>query len=135
MRDFRQFNVWKKARDLVMDVYSTTVRFPAAEQYGLTSQLRRAAISVAANIAEGSGRGSDQEFARFLDMAMGSVAETRCHLLLAQDLGYLTPEVTGNLSEQAFEVNRMLNGLAETLRGSETERRAVRSRRAKAVRC
>ena len=118
-----------------MDVYRKTACFPAAEQYGLTSQLRRAAISVAANIAEGSGRGSDQDFARFLDMAMGSVAETRCHLLLAQDLGYLKPEATDNLSEQAFEINRMLNGLAETLRGSETERRVARSRRAKAVRC
>ncbi len=102
-----------------MDVYRETTHFPVMEQYGLTSQLRRAAISVSANIAEGSGRGSDQDFARFLDMAMGSVAETRSHLLLAHDLGYLKPEVTESLSEKSLEIGRMLNGLNETLRNSE----------------
>jgi len=101
-----------------MDVYRETAQFPVAEQYGLTSQLRRAAVSTAANIAEGSGRGSDQEFARFLDMAAGSVAETRSHLLLAHDLGYLKPEITEGLSEKAVELGRMLHGLSETLRSS-----------------
>jgi hypothetical protein len=76
MRDFRQFEVWRKAEDLVLDVYRESAAFPVAEQYGLTSQLRRAVVSITANIAEGSGRGSDQDFARFLDIAMGSVAET-----------------------------------------------------------
>jgi four helix bundle protein len=116
MRDFRQFEVWRKAQDLVVDVYRETAQFPVSEQYGLTSQLRRAAVSIAANIAEGSGRGSDQEFARFLDMAMGSVAETRSHLMLAGTLGYLEPEAMESLSENALEVGRMLNGLGETLR-------------------
>lgn len=119
MRDFGQFSVWKKARDLVMDIYRESARFPVSEQYGLTSQLRRAAVSVAANIAEGSGRGSDLEFARFLDMAGGSVAETRSHLMLAESLGYLKPEIMERLSEKAVEVGRMLNGLSETLRNSE----------------
>jgi four helix bundle protein len=116
MRDFTQFAVWKKARDLVMEVYKETARFPVSEQYGLTSQLRRAVVSVSANIAEGSGRGSDMEFARFLDMALGSVAETRAHLLLSQELGYMKPEITQSLSEKSLEVGRMLSGLSETLR-------------------
>lgn len=119
MRDFRQFDVWQKARDLVVDVYRETARFPAGEQYGLTSQLRRAAVSISANIAEGAGRGSDQDFARFLEMARGSVAETRSHLFLAQDLGYLKPDATERLAEKAVEISRMLNGLTETLRNSE----------------
>ncbi len=116
MRDFRQFTVWKKARNLVMDVYKESARFPVSEQYGLTSQLRRAAVSVAANIAEGSGRGSDQEFARFLDMAHGSVAETHSHVMLACDLGFMKPQVAERLSEKVVEIRRMLNGLSETLR-------------------
>ena len=119
MRDFRQLEVWRKAQDLVIDVYRETVHFPLGEQYGLTSQLRRAAVSVSANIAEGSGRGSDLDFARFLDMAMGSVAETRSHLALVHDLGYLKPEIMEHLSEKALEVGRMLSGLSETLRNSE----------------
>jgi len=118
MRDFRQLEVWRKAQDLVIDVYRETAQFPISEQYGLTSQLRRAAVSTSANIAEGSGRGSDQDFARFLDMAMGSVAETRSHLALVHDLGYLKPEITEHLSEKALEVGRMLSGLSETLRNS-----------------
>jgi len=118
MRDFRQLEVWRKAQDLVIDVYRETAQFPISEQYRLTSQLRRAAVSTSANIAEGSGRGSDQDFARFLDMAMGSVAETRSHLALVHDLGYLKPEITEHLSEKALEVGRMLSGLSETLRNS-----------------
>jgi four helix bundle protein len=118
MRDFRQFKVWRSARTFVMQVYDVSALFPAAEQYGLTSQLRRAAVSIAANIAEGSGRRSDQDFARFLDMAMGSVAETRSHLLIAHELGYLKPKMLESLSDQALEVARMLSGLIEKLRTS-----------------
>lgn len=117
MRDFQQFEVWRKARDLVIDVYRESTAFPTSEQY-VTTQVRRAAVSVAANIAEGTGRGSEQDFARFLDMAMGSVAETRSHLLIAHELGYLKPKMLESLSDQALEVARMLSGLIEKLRGS-----------------
>ena len=116
MRDFSQLDVWKKSKDLVIDVYGQTTCFPSSEQYGLCSQLRRAVVSITANIAEGSGRGSDQDFARFLEMALGSAAETRSHLLLAEELGYLKPEIRENLSGKVIEVGRMLNGLIETLR-------------------
>lgn len=110
----------RKAQDLVIDVYRETARFPVAEQFGLTSQLRRAAVSIASNITEGSGHGSDQDFARFLDMAMGSVAETRSHLMLAHELGYLKAEAMEYLSESALEVGRMLNGLNDRLRRKRT---------------
>jgi four helix bundle protein len=122
MRDFKQFEVWRKSQELVIDVYRETAQFPTAEQYGLTSQLRRAVISISANIAEGSGRASDQDFAQFLDMAMGSVAETRSHLTLTHELGYMKPEVMEHFSEKAFEVGRMLSGLSETLRNKRIAR-------------
>lgn len=118
MRDFNQLEVWRKAKDLVVDVYQETSRFPSSEQFGLCSQLRRAAVSITANIAEGSGRGSDQDFARFLEMALGSSSETRSHLLLAEELGYLKPEARETLSSKTIEIARMLNGLIETLRNS-----------------
>ena len=118
MRDFSQLEVWRKAKALVVDVYKETTGFPSSEQYGLSSQLRRAAVSVAANIAEGTGRGSDQDFARFLEMALGSTAETRSHILLAEELGYLKAEIRDNLSEKTIEIGRMLSGLIETLRDS-----------------
>ncbi len=103
-----------------MDVYKETGKFPVAEQYGLTCQLRRAAVSVAANIAEGSGRKSNQDFARFLDMAMGSAAEVRSHLLLAEGLGYTKPNDALLLSEKAHEAERMLSGLSEKIRTGKT---------------
>jgi four helix bundle protein len=118
MRDFTQLEVWQKAKDLVLDIYRETARFPQAEQYGLCSQLRRAAVSITANIAEGTGRGSDAEFARFLEMALGSGAETRSHLLLAEELGYLNPETRETISGKTIEIGRMLTGLIETLRNS-----------------
>jgi four helix bundle protein len=80
--------------------------------------LRRAAVSITANIAEGTGRGSDVDFARFLEMALGSTAETRSHILLAEELGYLKPEFKDKLLEETTEIGRMLSGLIETLRNS-----------------
>jgi len=116
MRDFRQFDVWQKARTLVTAVYRESARFPVEEQYGFTTQLRRAVVSVPANIAEGAGRRSDRDFARFLDVAMGSLSETRSHLILACDLGYLKDRTVADLSEEALEIGRMLDGLNITLR-------------------
>jgi len=90
MKDFRDLQVWQKAHDLTLLVYQTTTRFPRAEQYGLTSQLRRASSTVAANLAEGCGRKGDAELARFCSIAMGSASELEYHLLLARDLRLLT---------------------------------------------
>ncbi len=87
MRDFRNLTVWRKAHAFVLAVYRATRRFPDEERYGLTSQARRSAVSVSANLAEGWGRFGDRERARFVSIASGSLSECRCHLLVSQDLG------------------------------------------------
>ena len=89
MQDFRKLSVWRKAHELTLAVYRATVSFPTEERFGLTSQIRRACASIPANLAEGTGRGGDMDFAMFCQMAMGSAAEVEYHLLLARDLGML----------------------------------------------
>jgi S23 ribosomal protein. len=116
MQGFRRLNVWQKAHELTLEVYRATARFPKEELYALTSQLKRAAASVAANIAEGCGRGSDPEFARFLMISMGSASELEYHLLLARDLKYLTQEDYQNLDGRVTEVKRMLASLIQKTR-------------------
>lgn len=115
MRDFRKLDVWAKAHALTLVVYQLTARFPKHELYSLTSQLRRSAASVGANIAEGCGRGSERDFARFLTMALGSASETEYHLLLACDLGYLPADDYPGLDARIKEVKRMLTGLQRKL--------------------
>ena len=88
MRDFRNLRVWQEAHHFTVSVYKLTREFPREELFGLTSQLRRAATSIGANIAEGAGRNSLKEFARFLDIAAGSASECEYLLILATDLGY-----------------------------------------------
>jgi four helix bundle protein len=99
-----------------LEVYKATAGFPSDERFGLTSQLRRSAASVAANICEGCGRGSDADLARFLQMAMGSASETEYHLLLAQDLGYLNPLQAAGLIATTQEVKRMLASFLQKLK-------------------
>lgn len=108
--------VWEKAHQLTLAIYQHTESFPSEEQYGLTSQIRRAGSSVAANLAEGCGRGSDADFARFVQNAIGSASELDYHLLLARDLGYLSAEVYDTCKEQVDRVLRMLHGLLKRLR-------------------
>jgi four helix bundle protein len=101
MKDFHALKVWRKAHQLTLAVYRITATFPRTEQYGLTSQLRRACSSVAANLAEGCGRDGDAEFARFCSIAMGSASELEYHLLQAKDLKLLHPRTTKDcLSER-----------------------------------
>ena len=121
MQDFRQLRVWQKAHALVLDVYRTTQRFPREEAHGLTAQLRRAAVSIAANIAEGCGRAGDREFARFLRMALGSASELEYHCLLAHDLAFLTDGDFNRLTEGVVEVKRMLAGLVGRMRAKGSE--------------
>ena len=116
MRDFHGLKVWQKAHALTLSVYRLTKSFPADERYGLTSQLRRAASSIAANLAEGCGRGGEAEFARFTQIAMGSAAETEYHLLLAKDLGYITEEHFHVATTAVQEIKRMLASLLKTVR-------------------
>jgi four helix bundle protein len=101
---------------LTLTVYGATRAFPKDETYGLTNQLRRAAASVPANIAEGCGRNGDAELARFLDIAMGSVTELDSHLILARDLGYLPPAQYEHLAAEVDGVSRMLATFIARLR-------------------
>lgn len=91
MGDFRRLKVWEKSHLLTLAVYAAVAPFPKDEPYGLTSQVKRSASSIPANIAEGCGRDRDTELARFLEIAMGSASEREYHLQLAHDLGFLTP--------------------------------------------
>ncbi len=116
MRDFRNLKVWQKAHELTLVVYRETKRFPRDELYGLTSQLRRGASSIPANIAEGCGRSTDRDFARFLDIAAGSGSELEYHLLLSRDLGLLEQPAYEDLHGRTTEVKRMLTGLIQRLR-------------------
>ena len=116
-RDFRKIIVWQKADDLAVSVYLVTrSHFPNDEKYGLTSQIRRAAVSVAANIAEGSARNSPADFLRFLGFSQGSLSEVEYYLHLARRLEYFDDEVFQNLEDQRAEVGRTLTGFVRAVR-------------------
>lgn len=113
MKSFRELKVWQKAHELTLAIYAATRSFPEEERYGLTSQLRRSAASIGANIAEGCGRRSDGEICRFLQIARGSASEIEYHILLARDLRLLGEEQSARLSRDADEVQRMLTALMQ----------------------
>jgi len=112
-QSFRDLLVWQKAMSLVTDIYRTTREFPPDERYGLTSQIRRAAVSVPSNIAEGQARPTRGEFRQFLGHAKGSLAELETQLLIAENLGYFREP--NDLLAQISEVGRMLSGLLSSL--------------------
>lgn len=116
MGDFRQLLVWKRAHGLALQVYRCTDAFPARERYGLAAQMRRAAVSVVSNIAEGCGKQADRELARYLGIARGSVRELECQLLLSRDLGYLTLDIWPTLEAESQEISKMLNCFIRSLR-------------------
>ncbi len=116
MQSFRNLKVWERAHVLTLDVYQSSKSFPREEMYGLTSQMRRASASIGANIAEGSCRRGDIDFARFLQMAAGSASELEYHLILARDLMLLQKPDYERLSGRAVEVKRMLASLMHKLR-------------------
>jgi len=113
MKDFKELKVWAKAHELTVAIYSLTRTFPKDEIYGLTSQVRRSAASIGANIAEGCGRRSDGEFSRFLQIARGSASETEYHLLLARDLRFLSESEYESMVRKIVEVQRMLTSLVQ----------------------
>jgi len=116
MKDFRSLKVWEKSHQLALEVYRSTVNFPKEEMFGLTNQVRRASSSIPANIAEGCGRGGEADFARFLQIAMGSASELEYHILLVYDLGYLDTTAYQSLSEHVVEVKKMLSSLIRTIK-------------------
>jgi four helix bundle protein len=113
MQDFRRLKVWEKAHLLAVDIFRVTKGMRAPYGAALVSQLRRAALSIPANIAEGAGKPTSAEFQRFLQIALGSASETLYHLLFARDVGALPSTEFDELSERAIEVRRMLTGLAK----------------------
>jgi len=118
MGNYRELIAWQKAMRLVVDTYRATDIFPRRELYGLTSQMRRAAVSVPSNIAEGQARRTDLEFAQFLGNARGSLAELETQVLIAEELKYLSSSVARVLLPQAAEVGRLISGLLESLKRS-----------------
>jgi four helix bundle protein len=126
MQDFRNLVVWQKAHAWVLGVYKFTKRFPDDERFGLTSQLRRAAASVPANLAEGCGRSGSIEFGRFVQIAMGSATEAEYHIVLAKDLGYLADRDSEGALRGIQEVKRMLSSLLKTARAKSPPARAPR---------
>ena len=116
-RDFKGLQVWQKSHELATRMYKATTGFPGSEIYGLTSQIRRSAVSIPSNIAEGCGRGGEVELARFFQIAMGSASELEYQLILARDLQYLSHEDHDELSSNVIEIKRMLTAYAQRLRG------------------
>jgi four helix bundle protein len=116
MKDFRELKVWEKSHALVLGIYRATAAFPREELFGLTAQIRRSAVSVPSNIAEGCGRGGDPELCRFMQIAMGSASEVEYQLLLARELAYLLPEDFERLDHDVREVKRMLTSFIQKLR-------------------
>jgi four helix bundle protein len=118
LRDFRELKVWEKSHHLALSVYKATAGFPKEETYGLLSQIRRASVSIPANIAEGCGKIGDNEFTRYLVIAMGSASELEYELLLAHDPNYLEDEDYGKLTNELIEVRKMLNALIQKIKSS-----------------
>ncbi len=116
MKDFKELKVWQKVHKLTLAVYKDTRSFPKEELYGLTSQIRRSASSIPANIAEGYGRSGDAELGRFLNIALGSAGELQYHLLLSHDLGFLDELTHDRLADEVSEIKRMLASFIKKLR-------------------
>jgi four helix bundle protein len=116
VQSYRDLIVWQKSVELVLEIYRATQNFPKAETYGLVSQLRRAAVSVPSNIAEGHARLSTGEYKQFLGHARGSLMEIETQVLISQKLGYMSSGQSNILLNRATEVGKVLNGLLNSLR-------------------
>ena len=115
MRNYRDLQVWSKAYALTLELYRVSRAFPKEELYGLTSQIRRAALSIGANLAEGCGRRTNAEMARFVRIALGSASELDHHLLLCRDLSFLENEKYRSLARELTEIRKMLSSLLNSI--------------------
>jgi four helix bundle protein len=118
MRPHEKLDVWQKAVDFVVTIYKITEPFPKEEKFGLTSQIRRAAVSIPANIAEGAARTSRKEFLHFLSNAQGSASEVATEILIALRLRYLDEQLYSNLNSELESIGRMITGLSQHLKRS-----------------
>jgi len=126
-KSYRDLIAWQKSMAFVTEIYRITKAFPKEEIYGLSSQLRRAAVSIPSNIAEGQARLSRLEFKNFLSHARGSLVEVETQLLISQNLGYLSKKQADELVMRTSELARILNGLLDAIRSSSTENREPRT--------
>ena len=115
LKNYKELKVWEKAYKLCLDIYTVTKRFPKEEIYGLTSQIRRSAVSIPSNIAEGYGRKTTSEYVRFLYIAYGSVCELETQTMISGDLGYMKKEKLQELREELGDVERMLKAMIKSL--------------------
>lgn len=115
MHNYLELKIWQKSRELVKIIYQSTVDFPKSEKYILDAQIKRAAISIPSNIAEGAGRGTNKDFARFLDIATGSSFELESQIILAIDLEFLTEETGNNIISDIKEIQKMINGFKTSI--------------------
>jgi len=111
---FEKLKVWQKSKDLSINIYEVTAKFPNEEKFGLVSQLRRCAVSVASNLAEGSGRHSNKDKARFSEIAFGSLLELLNQLIISNDLYFVTDQDYKTLRNQIEEISRMINALRKS---------------------
>lgn len=118
MKNFKNLKIWQEGIQTVMHIYKVTNEFPKEELFNLTSQIRRSAVSIPTNIAEGAGRGSDKDFKRFLDIALGSSFELETLLIIAKNLDILHEDEFSELIIRIGEVQRMINGLQRNLKQS-----------------
>jgi four helix bundle protein len=126
MRNYRDLQVWKKAHDLTLELYRVSQRFPRKEMYGITGQLRRAAVSIGANLAEGCGRRTSNELARFVRVAMGSASELDYHILLCRDIGLMSSDAFSISTAKLTEVRKMLTSFLQSVEEQiETQSRAA----------
>ena len=116
MRDFRNLKVWEKSHKLALDVYKVTDKLPNEERFGLVSQIRRSGYSIPTNIAEGCGRESERELARYLNISMGSASELEYLLLLVKDLDYISEDAYSDVTQRVIEVKRMLTSFIKKLK-------------------
>lgn len=125
LNTYKNLKVWKKSRELVSQIYRLTSSFPDEEKYGITSQLRRAIISVTTNIAEGSARQSGKEFNRFLDIAYSSAIETENLVILSMDLSFIQQDDAKDLLNSLDEIQKMLHGLSASITSKEPEEESM----------
>ncbi|HEY8560018.1 MAG TPA: four helix bundle protein [Pyrinomonadaceae bacterium] len=116
VQSYRQLIVWQRAMSLVKEIYQLTNKFPKEEIYGLVSQIRRAAVSIPSNVAEGQGRDSTKEFLHHLSIAYGSLMEVETQILIAKSLEYLKSEETKSILEKTAETGRLINGRSRSLK-------------------
>lgn len=116
MHRFKELEIWKRSRFFCSEIYALTSKFPESEKFGLTNQLRRASVSIPSNIAEGSSRNSNKDFARFLQIALGSAYEIETQLLIAQDLIFITDSELDSVISELQEIIKMISKFKSTLK-------------------